>query len=151
MKKTATDRQLALFQTRCHEQGLRVTPQRMAIFEELCCSDSHPTAEKLYLEVKRRYPTISLNTVNQTLLTFAKVGIVGIVEGFGSARRYDPIIDQHHHVHCVKCGKILDFYHTSFDRLKVPEEIREAYQIMTTRVVVAGVCPACQKKDKKRQ
>lgn len=145
MKNTPETPQPDSFQTLCRERGLRVTPQRTAIYEELCRSGNHPTAEQVHARVRRRLPSISLNTVNETLLTFSRANMVDIVEGFGSPRRYDPNRTLHHHVHCVKCGGILDFENAAFDRLKAPPEIERAYSIINTKVVLTGICSKCLK------
>jgi Fur family peroxide stress response transcriptional regulator len=99
----------------------------------------------LHKTISARFPHISLDTVNRTLLTFADIGLVEIVEGFGSARRYDPNIEPHHHAHCIKCGTIADFYSPHFDKLKVPAEIRRQFTVIGKRVVFNGICAACRR------
>jgi Fur family peroxide stress response transcriptional regulator len=135
------------FHLLCQKHGLRITPQRTAIFEELHRSGKHPTAEQLYLAVRQKYPHISLDTVNRTLLTFAKVGLIGIVEGYGSPRRYDPNLHSHHHAYCIRCGAILDFENERYDRLEIPEEIRKKFDIVSKRVILNGICENCREKQ----
>lgn len=132
------------FYRKCKENGLKVTPQRIAIYEKLTTTEKHPTAEQLYSVVREKFPNISLDTVNRTLITFAKVGLAMVVEGFGSPRRYDPNMENHHHVHCAVCGKIMDFYNEEYDSLHVPEEIQRKYKIVAKKVVLNGVCEKCQ-------
>jgi Fur family peroxide stress response transcriptional regulator len=122
---------------------LKVTPQRVAIYKELSNSDSHPTADDIYQIVKRQFPNISFDTVNRTLLTFVKVGVVDVVEIFGGAKRFDPNVTNHHHLHCVQCGKVLDFCHRAYDNLKVPENVEEQFQVISKRVVLKGICKEC--------
>ena len=127
----------------CREHHLKVTPQRVAIYEELLNLDTHPTADAIYQIVKRQYPNISFDTVNRTLLTFARIGIVDTVEIFGGAKRFDPNVGNHHHVHCTQCGKILDFHSRAYDNLDVPEEIDERFQVVSKRVILKGICKEC--------
>ena len=139
-----------LLRAKCRENGLRITPQRTAIYEELSRSGKHPSAEQLNARVKARFPNISLDTVNRTLLTFARMGLAEIVEGFGNARRYDPNLKSHHHVHCIKCGAITDFLNSDYDALKIPADIRRRFEIISKKVVLNGICPKCRgKRDKK--
>jgi len=147
MNAPFSKKQLGRFKTLCREKGLKVTPQRIAIYEEICGSDNHPTAEQVYAGVKRRFSTISLNTVNQTLLTFSQVGLVEVVEGFGSPRRYDPNLKTHHHVHCVKCGSILDVSNPQYDKLQAPQSIKREYDIITLKVILSGICSNCRKNN----
>ena len=128
----------------CQEHHLIVTPQRIAIYQELINSDIHPTADTIYQNVKREYPSISFDTVNRTLLTFATIGIVDVVEIFGGAKRFDPNVANHHHLHCTHCGKVFDFYSRAYDHLKVPEELHEQFQVTSKRVVLKGLCKKCR-------
>jgi Fur family peroxide stress response transcriptional regulator len=130
----------------CHAHQLKITPQRIAIFKQLSHLGTHPTADAVFQLVKSEYPNISFDTVNRTLLTFAKIGIVDVVETFGGARRYDPNLARHHHLHCSKCGRVFDIYNQSYDNLAVPEKILEQFQITDKRVILKGVCKACRKK-----
>ncbi len=137
-----------MFYGKCKQHGLKVTPQRVAIYEKLIESEKHLSADELYRIVKITFPNISLDTVNRTLITFARIGLVDVIEGFGSSRRYDPNPRQHHHFHCVKCGAILDFYSEQFDDLKIPQSIRRKYKILGSRIILNGICDKCGKKAK---
>lgn len=128
---------------RCRQSGLKVTPQRVAVYEELCRSGEHPTAEQLCTVLRRRFPNISLDTVNRALLTFARIGVVEIIESFGSPRRYDPSLTTHHHLHCIKCGAVYDFHCAAYDRLRIPEGVGRGFRIIGKRVVLRGICPDC--------
>ena len=56
--------------------GLKVTPQRTAIYKALAETTSHPTAETLFQHVSQEYPMISLNTVYYTLSTLKDAGLL---------------------------------------------------------------------------
>jgi Fur family peroxide stress response transcriptional regulator len=135
------------FKQICKEHHLKITPQRVAIYKELLKSDTHPTTDAIYQSVKKEYPYISFDTVNRTLLTFAQTGIVDVVEAFGGARRFDPNIKNHHHLHCTQCGKVFDFYSQTYDNLEVPEELRAQFQVVSKRVVLKGLCRECRSQD----
>ncbi len=146
MTRHPGEHELDLFRDRCRAHGLRVTPQRIAIYEDLRRAKNHPTAEQVHARVSKRFSTISLNTVNETLLTFARIGLVERVESFGSPRRYDPNLAPHHHVHCTSCGKILDFENDKFDRIEPPDDIAGDFDIVSSKVIMMGICSACQRK-----
>ena len=128
----------------CREHGLKVTPQRIAIYRELLNSATHPAADTIYQIVKKEYTNISFDTVNRTLLTFAKIGLVEVVETFGGAKRFDPNVTNHHHIHCTQCGKILDFYSRAYDNLAVSDEVYEQFQVVSKRAILKGVCRECR-------
>ncbi|CAB1057667.1 hypothetical protein D1BOALGB6SA_2420 [Olavius sp. associated proteobacterium Delta 1] len=128
----------------CREHRLKITPQRIAIYRELLNSDTHPAADTIYQILKKEYTNISFDTVNRTLLTFAKIGIVEVVETFGGAKRFDPNVTNHHHIHCSQCGKILDFYSRAYDKLAVPDGVYEQFQVVSKRVILKGICKDCR-------
>lgn len=121
-----------------------MTPQRVAIFKVVLKSDKHPTANAVYRAIQQEYPNISFDTVNRTLLTFAGIGVVDVVEIFGGAKRFDPNGANHHHMHCVRCGTIIDFQNRTYDNLKVPEDLRDEFRVISKRVVFRGLCKACR-------
>jgi Fur family transcriptional regulator, peroxide stress response regulator len=131
------------FLAMCKEHGLRVTPQRLAVLKALSGSEDHPTADAVYRLVRKEHPNISFDTVNRTLLTFAEVGVVDIVEGRGGPRRFDPNMTKHHHVHCVRCGRIVDFYSDVFDGLEIPREVEERFTVLTKKVAITAICRDC--------
>lgn len=134
------------FRGKCREHKLKLTPQRIVIYTELNKSKDHPSAEVLYKRVKKIIPDISLDTVNRTLLTFSKMGIAHIVEGYGDARRYDPDRENHHHFRCVNCSSIIDFNYKPFDDIIIPGEIKKKYTVFNKKVLLEGYCIKCRKK-----
>src|SRR2546426_9709866 len=84
-------------------KGLKLTPQRCAIYEMLTARTDHPTAEDIYRTVKRAYPMISQNTVYYTLSALKEAALVSEVN-FGHAHdRLDATRDRHHHFVYVAC------------------------------------------------
>ncbi|NTU67311.1 MAG: transcriptional repressor [Chlorobiaceae bacterium] len=145
-KSTSTNNGMERFIDRCRQEGLKVTPQRIAIYQVLMGSRNHPSADTVYREMTGTHPTISFDTVNRTLLTFAGIGVINTVESYSGSRRFDTETEPHHHVHCVKCGRISDFNDLEIDALKVPERITREFDIIGHRMVVSGICTECGKK-----
>jgi Fur family peroxide stress response transcriptional regulator len=135
---------LDVFHQRAKEHGLKITPQRTIIYEELLKAKDHPTADDIYKRIVKRIPNISFDTVNRTLLTFSQIGIIHVVEGYGQAKRYDPDMDSHHHFRCIQCGSIIDFYNKEFDNIAIPEEISKQFMVMNKKVVFEGLCSKCR-------
>lgn len=127
--------------------NLKITPQRIAVYKELIRSENHPTADDLFQTVRREFPGISFDTVNRTLLTFTDIGLADIIEGLGNQRRFDANHDSHHHLLCINCGRIIDYYDNSFDDIEIPDDINEKYDIIGKRVVVKILCDKCMKKE----
>jgi Fur family peroxide stress response transcriptional regulator len=125
---------------------LKITPQRMIILNELADNHDHPTADAIYQKIKQKMPNISFDTVNRTLIAFAQSGVIKIAEGQGGAKRYDPMTELHHHFHCVKCNRIIDFTNKEYDRIKLPESITNKHQVLGQRIVLDGICRDCKNK-----
>ncbi len=143
MQKHDDEHRVQRFIATCREHKLKVTPQRVAIYRALIQSDQHPTADMMYRRVQRKFPSISFDTVNRTLLTFAGLGVVDVVEVFGGPKRFDPNIDDHHHLHCMACGRIIDFDHEDYTHLEVPAKIARKFKVISKRVVLKGHCATC--------
>jgi len=88
--------------------GRRSTPQREAVYRYLAGVDHHPTAEEVYLAVKRRVPRVSLATVYTALEVLVRSGLASKLTYGDAAARYDVRTDAHSHARCLVCGRVRD-------------------------------------------
>ena len=125
------------------DRGLRVTPQRQAIFGLLSGNDAHPTVESLYEAARRTMPTISLKTVYQTVHDLEEMGEVALLDvGTGSVR-VDPNVEHaHHHLICTRCGKVRDVL-VDITGLRVPARERGGFTLDEIEVHFRGTCAEC--------
>ncbi len=149
-KTNSREEKLERFKQICKEHGIKLTPQRLIIYEELISTDEHPSTDMLYQRVSKTFPTISFDTVNRTLLTFYEMGVAGLVEGTGNPKRYDGNLEQHHHFQCLKCKKIIDIYSHAYDHLQIPSEIQDNFNILKKTVCLEGLCDECSQSSKRR-
>jgi Fe2+ or Zn2+ uptake regulation protein len=125
------------------EQGLRVTPQRQAIFRLLQGDDAHPTVESLYDRARAEMPTISLKTVYQTVHDLEALGEVQVLDlGTGSVRVDPNVEDEHHHLVCTSCGRVRDLP-LDFAGLNVPTRYRQGFTVDDVQVIFRGRCDQC--------
>src|SRR5439155_22263727 len=82
---------------RFRENGLKVTPQRYAIYEMMIHANSHTTAQEIYQAVQPRFPMLSLNTAYYTVASSRGSGLVADVAVQDSEARFDASMDLHHH------------------------------------------------------
>ena len=95
--------------SRFRDQGLRVTPQRQAIFRLLHGVDTHPTVESLYEAARAEMPTISRKTVYQTVHDLEAMGEVELLDVGTGSIRVDPNVEHaHQHLVCTRCGTVRD-------------------------------------------
>ncbi|MGB3184069.1 MAG: transcriptional repressor [Cyclobacteriaceae bacterium] len=90
--------------------GLKITPQRIAIYKEVLDRRDHPTADKVHEAISPLYPSVSLGTVYKTLDTLVNVGLLSRVATDEVLLRYDANPVQHHHLYLSDSGEIVDFY-----------------------------------------
>jgi Fur family transcriptional regulator, peroxide stress response regulator len=138
---------IANFEHLCQKAGLKITPQRLEIYKELVKSKEHPSADMLWRKVRKMLPSVSLDTVNRTLLTLSKIGAAFVVEGSGDVKRFDGGMENHQHFRCTDCHRIIDFHHVPFDSIALPPELAESFLIVRKTVYLEGICRLCQKKS----
>jgi len=140
------------FQNACRSAGLRLTQQRIEIFDTLAAASDHPSPEVLYRRLIRRMPTVSRDTVYRTLATLARHQLVQKVETFQSQGRFEVMRAPHHHLICRECQAICDFAWDSFESVPLPEAIGAWGVIEKRSAVLSGLCSKCRKRaGRKRQ
>ena len=145
-KGAEVNEKISRLERKLRNVGLKVTPQRIAVYKTLIESKEHPSAEMVCQKVRHTFPNISLDTVNRTLITLSEIGAAFIVEGSGDAKRFDGGLENHQHFKCVKCKRIIDFHYKPFDNIKMPTSIRKKFTILRKTVYLEGICDLCQKK-----
>jgi Fur family peroxide stress response transcriptional regulator len=139
---------MAHFERLCREQGVPLTVQRRAILEALADREDHPTADGVFAAVTRKLPGLSRTTVYRGLETLVRLGVVLKATHIGSAARYDPRTDRHHHLTCLGCGQVVDMEDDPAHRVHVPRASAKGFEILDYSVHFKGTCPACQRKAK---
>jgi len=122
----------------------RLTPQRVAILDYLDGNKSHPSAEDIYRAVAKRFPTMSLATVYNTLSALERRGQLLKLTIDPSKARYDPNTFPHHHLICNLCKTIADV-DTRY-RLTLPDT---DFEVTGSHVEFYGICPKCGKGSRK--
>ena len=130
---------------RLRATGLKATPQRILIFQELMSRTDHPTAEDLYSAVKKVHATISFNTVYHTLQALTEKKMINVIRPVVDAARYDPITDLHGHFMCSKCKRIEDQLMEDPNLKQMDSDIKASgrYWIVQSQILWVGLCEAC--------
>jgi Fur family peroxide stress response transcriptional regulator len=126
------------------ESGLKLTPQRLAILEYLDGNKEHPSAEDVYKAVSKKFPTMSLATVYNTLMTLKQRGLIKELTMDPLKMRFDPQPTPHHHLICMDCRKIVDI-HSRF-KIPLPEGESEEFEIVGHHIEFYGRCSKCKNK-----
>lgn len=127
--------------------GYTLTSQRKAVLEALKDAEGHPSAEDVYLLVKKNNPRVALGTVYQALSVLEEIGLIKSKNWSESPTRYDMNTDPHLDIRCCRCGGVDEIPGVELGNLEAQLQENTPYEIRSTTVVIEGVCPPCQKKD----
>lgn len=127
---------------RYREAGLRLTPQRQAVFRALHDNTSHPSAESVHASVTAQLPNVSLRTVYSILGELAEMGEVLQLELGTGSFRFDPNTEPHHHAVCEHCGTVADVLVDHPD-VRPAGANSDGFRITGTEIVFRGTCASC--------
>jgi Fur family peroxide stress response transcriptional regulator len=105
------------FREQLKEKGLKVTPQRVAIYEAIVNLNNHPTAENVIEYVKANHPNISVGTVYKVLDSLIENSLLKKVKTEKDIMRYDAVLSNHHHLYCVETDRIEDYEDDELNQL----------------------------------
>lgn len=91
------------------EKGMKVTPQRVAIYEAIVKLNNHPTAEIVIDYIKANHPNISVGTVYKVLDSLVENELLKKVKTEKDIMRYDAVLSNHHHLYCAETDRIEDY------------------------------------------
>ncbi len=123
---------------------LKATPQRVAIFNELVKKGGHPSAETIYNNIKRLYPTMSLATVYKTLDTLKNHHLINEINVGDGSSRYDANMKSHAYLICNKCSSITDIYLENYDSFIDSFKNNTSFTIERESIFLYGTCEKCQ-------
>ena len=112
-----------------------MTRQRRIIHDYLLSTKSHPTAEEIYMNVKKNMPSIAVGTVYRNLSLMTDAGEVRRITVPEHPDRYDGDVSPHDHLLCMKCKKLFDIGSVGVDLKKS--------DVLGYEVTVKTICPAC--------
>jgi Fur family peroxide stress response transcriptional regulator len=137
------DGRLDRFRSAARAACVKLTHQRIEVFREVASSVEHPDAESVFRAVRKRVPTVSIDTVYRTLWMLNGLGLITTLGPRRESVRFDANLDQHHHFVCVRCGLTRDFECAQLGALRVPASIQDLGRVITTQVEARGVCSRC--------
>ena len=89
--------------------ALKYSRQRESIKSFLLSRYDHPTADTIYMNVRKEFPNISLGTVYRNLALLTDMGEIIKITTEG-ADRFDAHVEPHSHFICRECHAVLDIH-----------------------------------------
>lgn len=124
------------------QRGLKITPQRQAVFRVLHHATEHPTAETVHAAVSAEMPSVSLRTVYQVLNDLSAMGELTALDLGTGSTRFDPTAEEHHHLVCSRCGAVRDVFLDEV-AVAVPADQAAGYALGRPEITFRGLCPRC--------
>ena len=132
------------------QRGLRVTAQRLAVLRAVA-SAPHVTAEAVAEKVRAEIGSISVQAVYDALGILAENGLLRRIEPAGSPARYeDRVADNHHHLICRTCDRMVDVDCAVGITPCLTAADDFGYEIDEAEVIYWGRCPECAAATKKK-
>lgn len=129
------------------DNGLKVTPQRLAVYEVLKNTKEHPSAETIYNKLLPLYPTMSFATVYKTLQVLKDINLVQELNVGEGSFRYDATVAHHPHITCLSCGKVDDVEDETIFDLQDKVSEKTGYKLVRQQLYFFGYCPVCRDKE----
>jgi Fe2+ or Zn2+ uptake regulation protein len=123
--------------------GYTLTSQRKAVLDALKDFKGHPSAEEVYLIVKRRNPKVALGTVYQALSVLEEIGLIEAKHWSESPVRYDLNTEPHYDIRCTKCGEVAEIPGVKVEDFAARIQENTPYEVTNAALVVEGICPDC--------
>ncbi|MGF1471595.1 MAG: Fur family transcriptional regulator [Rubrobacteraceae bacterium] len=121
-----------------------MTSQRRAVLEALGEAQGHPSAEDIYLIVKKNNPRVALGTVYQALSVLEEIGIIGSKHWSESPTRYDLNTEPHLDIRCRQCGEVSEIPGVELGDLEAQIQENTVYRVTDTTLMIEGYCPGCK-------
>jgi Fur family peroxide stress response transcriptional regulator len=126
----------------------RQSRQRDMILNLLRSTDTHPTADWLYGQLKEKIPSLSLGTVYRNLHILAEQCLVQKIASGSTFDRFEANPDPHYHLICEICGKVEDFEMDLYQEINYKANRITNFKVDWHRIDFFGICPECKAKQK---
>ena len=138
--------EIALFRSFALKKGLRNTPEREKIIEEIFSRPDHFDVEELYLRLHRQGTKVSKASIYRNIPLIMECGLIREVWHEDGHMHYEPTYGQDHHCHlrCMKCGKVIEFVDEGLEEIEKSLGRKYHFKIIDHRLEVNGVCLKCQ-------
>ncbi len=143
-------KQELIFRDYLRAKGLKFTPERRMVLEEIFSFSGHFDVEALYDKLRHRVGGLSLATIYRTMPLLIKAGLIKEVMRCQNRPQYERCFGSPHHDHliCIKCGRVFEFREEEIERLQDKVCQRFGFRPIEHRLGIKGYCKNCQIKER---
>jgi Fur family peroxide stress response transcriptional regulator len=142
----ASQKSIASIIQALRSKGYKATPQRIAICKFALFSREHPSVQRIYREVRKIHPTVSLATVYKTLQILKESGLIQELDFPQNQTRFDAYLKPHINLVCLRCGNIQDLDNPVAQELVKRVTAATKFIPASQRLDVYGICEKCSGK-----
>jgi Fur family peroxide stress response transcriptional regulator len=121
--------------------------EKQAILRFLRTTDSHPTADAVFIALRKDIPNISLGTVYRNLRLLKEEGEINELELSGSLGRFDGNTRPHYHFRCEKCRRVFDLDEDVNSSLNEHIAEKTGFTVSSHILEFRGLCAECRPRD----
>ncbi len=127
---------------------IKRSKQRDCIRAFLASRTDHPTAETIYMNVRKEFPNVSLATVYRNLTLLTELGEIQKITTANGPDRFDALAAPHNHFSCKCCGSVMDLLEME-SVLHINEMAARSFPglIEGHTIMFHGICPECMKAE----
>ena len=138
--------EIEVFREFIRNKGLRNTPEREAIIEEIFATHDHFDVDELYLRLKNKKKKISKPSIYRLIPYLLESGLIQDAFFENGHLHYEHIYGHEHHCHlrCLKCGKIIEFEEKSLKKIEKKLAEKHDFFIKAHKFEALGYCSKCK-------
>jgi len=127
-------------------KGVRPTPRRLEVLEELSRERDDATAQQLWARLRERDSRAGLATVYRTLALLSERGVVDVLTHHGTEQCYRLCTDvHHHHLLCERCHRVVEVRECDLGDWLDSVAARHGFVATDHRIEITGLCADCRR------
>ena len=136
--------------TQLNQHGYKLTRQRKAVVEVMTLANTRLAAAEVFAKAQRECPDLGLTTVYRTLEILEQMGAIRRVHLEDGCEAFAPTSLEHgHYVICSRCQATIEFEGCDLTQLLQRVADQTGFAIEQHWLELVGLCPQCQKKNRK--
>ncbi len=140
--------ELQIFRNLLKKKGMRHTPERESIIEEILSSTDHFDVDELFIRMKKN-TGVSKASIYRTIPLLIEAGLISEVFLEDGHMHYEPVYGRGHHCHlrCKKCRKVIEFSDSRLDEIEA--DIGQQFDFFpdSHRLEILGLCSSCASEE----
>jgi Fe2+ or Zn2+ uptake regulation protein len=119
--------------------------ERVAVLRAVGQIEGHPDTDTIAGHVRGMLGTVSIQAVYDSLHAMTQAGLLRRIEPAGSPARYETRVgDNHHHLVCRACGRMIDVDCAVGEVPCLEPNDSQGFALDEAEVIYWGACPTCQ-------